>query len=215
MNKRVLAAAIAILIVGAGIFAFSARNMKSTESISTSEKVFIDVPDSIKLAALDFYRTDNKTYIPKDLYIKYYPDGEGYYIVQFVGPIYEEYKNKVVNSGGKLYDYAPEDAFIVKMNESAENKVQNLDIVKWVGIYQSAYKFMPDLLNESSRLVLNVLIFDGGDAAEIAKNIETIGGMVSISSDKIRVNIEPSKIPEIAKIKGVEYIEEYNVPEIG
>ncbi len=221
MNKRVLAAAIAALTVMAGIFAFSAINMKPAdlpEIIQSSEKVFVEIPSNIKMQSLPAYNiSDGKIIIPKDLYIEYYPDGEGYYIVQFAGPIYEEYKNKVVNSGGKLYGYVPEYAFIVKMNESAKNKVQNLDIVKWIGIYQPAYRISPSISKEKAvnkTIIVDVSIFDV-DENNIISKIRTLGGeIISITQEYIQVSIDSSKIPELAKIKDVLYIAEYREPEL-
>lgn len=186
----------------------------SQSSKELSEKVIVEIPSSIKLKNLEIYKIDGKIYVPNDLYIKSYPyDTDGYYIVQFVGPIYEEYKTRVTNLGGKLFDYLPDNAFIVKMNESTKNKVQSLDVVQWVGIYQPAYKISYNLFNETGNITLTIGVFDGGNISEISRKVQSLGGMIlAASTDKIRILIDTSKISDIANIKDVKYIEKYVTP---
>ena len=43
----------------------------------------------------------------------------GYYIVQFNGPVQEAWKEQVENAGGAIFDYVPDFAFIVRMDDAA------------------------------------------------------------------------------------------------
>jgi len=180
-------------------------------------EVIIEIPQSIKLKALEAYNVnDNRISIPKDLHIDSYPsEVEGYYIVQFKGPVYEEYKTEVISQGGNFFGYIPDNAFIIKMNESTEKNIQKLNIVQWVGIYQPAYKISPTLLNKTGNVTLTILFFSGENIINMSRRIESLDGITSVSSDdKIKVLIRVSMISEIANMYEVKYIEEYAIPEI-
>ena len=180
-------------------------------------EAIVEVPESIKLKALEAYNlNDSKIIIPKDLYIDSYPsETEGYYIVQFKGPIYEEYKDQVINLGGKFFDYIPENAFIMKMDECTRDKVQKLNVIQWIGIYQPAYKISPSLLNKTGNVTLTVGIFGGENMTNISRKIESMDGILSVASDdKVRVLINTSMMLEIANMRGVKYIEEYVMPQL-
>lgn len=185
--------------------------------VDESQNVNVELPSSIKLQSLGAYSSSNGTIrIPSNLYIHSYPLGvKGYYIVQFKGPIYEEYKAQVTSLGGELFGFIREHAFIVKMNNSTKSRVQKSDIVQWVGIYQPAYKIQPGLLNEKGDVILNIIIFSGENITEISHELESIDGMISVSSeDFFKTRINASKIPKIANIYGVMWIEKYSMPTI-
>ena len=42
--------------------------------------------------------------------------GSHFYIVQFSGPVQEDWKQRITDYGAKFFGYLPEDAFIVKMD---------------------------------------------------------------------------------------------------
>ena len=189
----------------------------NTLMVEESSETIVEVPRSIKLKVLEAYNlNDSKISIPKNLYIDSYPsETEGYYIVQFNGPIYEEHKTQVIDLGGKFFGYIPKNAFIVKMNESTKNEVQKLNIIQWVGIYQPAYKVSPVLLDKTGNVTLTVLVFSGETITNVSHKIESLDGTIAVSSENsIRVLIKASTIPEIANMYDVMYIEEYVMPEI-
>ena len=174
-------------------------------------------------------------HLPKSLCIRSYPiRSEGYYIVMFKGPIYDEYKSQIESLGGILHSYIPENGFVVKMSESIKDEVEDLEIVKWVGIYEPAYKISVDvnwssedppvrevsmpLLTRTGVITLTIGVFNGENVADIVNRIESFGGIVSTiygtSQNKFRARIDATKIPDIANILGVEYISEYRMPDI-
>ncbi|MCD6229954.1 MAG: hypothetical protein J7K00_04065 [Candidatus Diapherotrites archaeon] len=189
----------------------------------TNENCIIKIPKTIKLVALTAFSSSEidsdhiGIHIPKNLCVpSYSPEADGYYIVQFKGSVYDKDKNDIISLGGTMHGYIPEHAFIVKMSETAKNNVQNLDSVKWVGIYQPAYKMQPDLIDSLDRtgnILLTVLVFSGEDKTDIADKINALGGTTTTTAN-IRTLIDASKIPEIANIIGVHFIEEYKMPTI-
>ena len=189
-------------------------------TIREKEECSIKTPKTMELKTLyNFSAIDSdyvEVHLPKKLCILSYPYGtDGYYIVQFKGPIYEEYKDQIRSLGGVIYSYIPKHAFIVKMNESVKERVQNLEVVRWVGLYQPAYKLRPYLLSETGNLTLDIGIFDGENTTDVINKIEALEGVViTASGNQIRVLINVSRIPDIANITGVEWIGKYVMPRL-
>ena len=209
--------------------------------IESGENCSFKIPKMLDLLAIEVFRSYDidddyiQITLPKNLCVCSYPiNSEGYYIVMFKGPIYEEYKGQIESLGGILHSYIPKNGFIVKMNESIKDKVEDLEIVEWIGIYQPAFKIsvnvkwvsidppvrevsMP-LLTRTGAVTLTVGVFGGETVTDIVNQIESVGGTVSTiygtSQNKFRVWIDATKIPEIANIVGVEFISEYRMPEI-
>ena len=209
--------------------------------IESGKKCSFKIPKILDLSAIEVFRSydiddDNiQITLPKNLCVCLYPtNSEGYYIVLFKGPIYDEYKGQIESLGGILHSYIPKNGFVVKMNERVKDKVEDLEIVEWVGIYQPAYKIsvnvkwvsvdppvrevsMP-LLTRTGVITLTVGVFGGENVTDIANQIESVGGTVSTiygtSQNNFRVWIDATKIPDIANIVGVEFISEYRMPEI-
>jgi subtilisin family serine protease len=161
---------------------------------------------------------------------------ENYYIVQFVGPIKDEWKGEIQNLGGKLFDYVPNYGFIVRMNPSARDNVGRLRFVRWLGTYQPAYKLSASLVGKTKKILptelrslsidttvakirpegnINILVHDPDDVDKVSENIKTLGGtIIAKTKNKIRTAIDISVVEEIAKIPEVKHIEEYVLPRL-
>ena len=78
--------------------------------------------------------------LPHALTLDGYPEGtEGYYIVQFRGPVQQSWKDEVASVGAELLSYIPEFAFKVRMTPAQAREVEKLSDVGWVGIFHPAY----------------------------------------------------------------------------
>lgn len=80
-------------------------------------------------------------------------DTEQYYIVQFNEPVFKEQKEEITQLGAVLYDYLPDNAFIVKMNPSVRSQVSSLEFVKWIGEYKPSYKYEPAITAAANQLM--------------------------------------------------------------
>jgi hypothetical protein len=148
------------------------------------------------------------------------PFGEwAYYIVQMNGPITDEQKGYLIEAGVQIFDYIPEFAFIVKMDEGARTLVETDDSVRWVGLYQPGYRVAPELMRESGvsapsgPVELTVVTFRGEDISRIVDKLEALGGRGLDATStkwkgKIKVEMDSTEIPQIAAITGVRWIEE-------
>ncbi|CAG1004116.1 Serine protease AprX [Methanosarcinales archaeon] len=147
-------------------------------------------------------------------------DENGYYLVQFKGYTKEEWKQALRASGAVLYDYVPNNAFIAMMNSSVKSQVEALDSVKWVGIYEPGYRISPALSSSAAIMGqgsvnenITVLLFDATENKRVSDEITGLGGeILSNSGDRIRVSIAKTKIPDVARINGVSWMEKYVRP---
>jgi len=69
-----------------------------------------------------------------------------YYIVQFTDRVTAEQQRALNQEGGRIIEYIPNNAFLVKMNKDDLEAVGNLPFVRWIGEVHPAYKLVPDLI---------------------------------------------------------------------
>ena len=104
------------------------------------------------------------------------------------------------------------------MNAATKATIEAMEPVRWVGIYQPGYRIEPQLMRayilaeKSEPTTLVIVVFTGEDLAEISNQLEELGGTIldvteSKWKGKIKIQIDSSKIGDIAKIMGVKWIE--------
>lgn len=153
--------------------------------------------------------------LPTDLTLSSYPPGEeGYYLLQFHGPIQPAWKEAIVTAGAQVFDYIPDFAFIVKMDDGTKATVEAMDAVRWVGLYQPGYRIVLSLMNaiasaEDPELVdVMVIVFKGEDIDALTEQLQEKGGTILDVTEthwkgKIRVQIPRSQINAVAHLSGV------------
>jgi hypothetical protein len=110
--------------------------------------------------------------------------------------------------GGTLSWYIPDYAFLVRMNSSVKTMVQSLPFVRWVGIYQPAYKIHPDLLNRAAGSVTIDILTSGDGLDQVVSTISDLGGgVLSVAGEMIRAQVNAAKISKLAAINNVVWIE--------
>jgi hypothetical protein len=144
--------------------------------------------------------------LPSTLRISDYAgDGSGYYLVQFEGPIATSDVDALAAAGAQVFDYIPDFTFIVKMDHVTRTIVEEMAQVRWVGLYQPAYRLPadllvytfddisisdrswsigdlsvtdPNLLWDDGPMEVSVSIFYGEVLAPVIAQIEDVGGVV-------------------------------------
>ncbi|MDP2217703.1 MAG: S8 family serine peptidase [Methanolobus sp.] len=150
---------------------------------------------------------------------------EKYYIVQFSGPIQGTWKQEVISQGASIYNYVPNNAFVFRMNESVKNQVYSLEFVKWIGEYKPSYKYIPELVDQEnvqisgsgseSKNTYHLLLFSSAERENVIDAIIALDGdVLSGSGNILKVQIPASRLPDVASIDDVSWIEEYLQPEI-
>jgi hypothetical protein len=187
------------------------------------------IPIRLAAATFDPLSESPTAFINENLQIQSFGEESlGYYIVQLKGPVYEADKQQLLNLGAELFDYIPEFSFIARMPPAAAAEAADLNIVRWVGIYQPGYRIAPALMEivKSQNIVaedglpagigdpldINVLIFHGEAVQTIADQIAEMGGTILATVEtewrgKLKVHIQPNLIVEIARIHGVSWVE--------
>jgi subtilisin family serine protease len=149
------------------------------------------------------------------------PGDHAYYIVQFRGPVQEEWKRKVTDVGGAFFDYLPNNAFIVKMRGDTPDAVKGFHEVKWVGLYQPTFKVDPQLsataMGMEKPILLTVQTFEPGEIDGLRSSLQNLGGKIVASGGNkwggtIRVSIAPSLVSRIINLPSVKWVEEYTPP---
>jgi hypothetical protein len=149
-------------------------------------------------------------------------DGTGYYLVQFRGPVVTSDVDALTAAGAAVFDYIPDFAFIVKMDNATRTAVGRLKQVRWVGLYQPAYRLPADLLAKASDgmplshlsrpgggpqiadpkdlwddspIVVIVSVFRGESSAPIISQITGMGGAILDQSQTAQRNKLKVSIP--------------------
>ena len=165
-----------------------------------------------------FYTDQAAPAFPQELTITdYVANEEGYYFVQFNGPITTAMKQQVLSVGAELMEYVPNNTFVVRMTNDERSQVAELDIVQYTGIFQPGFrissqlqKFIdgevqfqplpPDTKLEFSlpqpstfpgdTLVVNITLFKGADSNSIVQQIRTNrGSIIDQNTNKYRTKL--------------------------
>ncbi|WP_342304514.1 putative Ig domain-containing protein [Methanolobus sp. ZRKC5] len=144
---------------------------------------------------------------------------ETYYIVQFEGPVSQQWKDEVQNVGAEFFDYIPNNAFVLRMNGTEKILVESLDFVRWTGEFLPEYKYTDEnLIIQDTNLLADdvnasemiLFIFDPIESYDIESNVETLGGIVVDASDRIlRIQIPSDNLEDLASISGICWIDKY------
>lgn len=132
--------------------------------------------------------------------------GEMAYIVQFKGPIEEVWKEQVRTLGGRVMDYVPDYAFLVWMDGSTRDAVAGLEVVRWVGGYQPAYKLSPNL--DRSPAVYRVVLFEGADLVAVEARLAGLDTpTAAVSGEQFTLALPDGGIDTVAGWPEVLWIE--------
>ncbi|NIQ87599.1 MAG: hypothetical protein GWN93_00255 [Deltaproteobacteria bacterium] len=191
----------------------SENHSQSAEtSVNTKEPVLI----YLAIGSFDPLFQASPVGLPQELTLQRYPrDGKGYYLLQFKGPVLQKWKEEVSAAGVDIFDYIPQFAFVVKMDNQSIRAVEAMESVRWIGIYQPGYRIAPDLMGmlsekEDRAIKVIVSVFKGEDASVLRGAMERLGGEnfeVSRGGEMMGLLIPGNKIGDLARLSGVRYIE--------
>lgn len=141
--------------------------------------------------------------------------GPGYHIVQFQGPIDQEWKARVASLGGQVLDYVPDFAFVVYMDDVTRAGVETLPEVVWIGPFQPAYKLSPDLTEAQGVLDLVVQTFPTEMVDAVSIQLSALGARVQDSSQnllggQLRLTIDAAQLTALAHVPAVRWIEPFH-----
>ncbi len=148
--------------------------------------------------------------LPPELILEDYPPGtSGYYIVQFSGPVIDEWKAALQRMGATILDYIPDYAFKVKMSPEVAARIQRYQPVNWVGLFQPAYKLSPQLRRTGTNFY-KVVVEKSGDLSLVLASLDALGVSVTTRAGRnLEVIAESNQLGAIASILDVAWVENF------
>lgn len=166
---------------------------------------------SLKYAIFDPLR--GEPYIPDHLRIQDAVDNYEYYLVQH-STTSQIIHDDIKALGGIFCGYTPYHSYVIWMNDTIKQEVEQLSYVRWIGYYHPAYKIMPGLLEEDGLFELNVEVFEETDGEtnleKVIQDIESLGGLILYNGTDnyiIQTRILADKIDDIVNMPEVEWID--------
>ena len=160
--------------------------------------------------------------------------GKAVWIVQFSGPLKDEWAKELQSIGLTLSHYIPKYAYLTEMSLDIKGKVEELAYVRWVGVYEPVYKISPILLGHRKRVDpkeltslsvkekatkrvpegnISILVYEPEHLKEVKDDIEKLDAAIIGSGKSILiVSMDTSLIEEVAKMHKVMWIEPYERP---
>jgi len=99
---------------------------------ASAKEVKTDYPLTFYNAGVTFEPLEGKANIPEE----YKSSPNGYYIVQYDGPLSAYYKETIESMGGSVVGYIPKFAHLVCMGRETKGEVEKLPYVRWIGSYE-------------------------------------------------------------------------------
>ncbi len=145
-----------------------------------------------------------------DEYVDYHT-----YVVQFIGPIKGEWVGALSSHGIEVLDYLPAFSYIASIQPSQLEFVRSLSFVRWVGIYQPAYKLSPALLDWRQDSIAGVIsLFPGKSTARALDAIAVSGGTAyeewgDLAGEWIVARFPAPLLVRLARLPEVAWIEPF------
>lgn len=143
------------------------------------------------------------------------------YLVQFAGHILPAWKLAVEKAGGTIRGYVPDDTLIVEAAPDRLAALTAIAAVQWLGEYEPGDKLAPRLLAHlhtaaaTNELVsITIVAFSADDLERVQASVTTLGGRVDRAAKGalrglVRASMPPAKVPALAAMGEVEWIEPF------
>ncbi|MBM3322004.1 hypothetical protein FJY69_00755, partial [candidate division WOR-3 bacterium] len=156
--------------------------------------------------------------IPDALRLPDFQPGPAYYIVQFNGPIRQQWSRELSRLGVRPFGYLPSYAVLAKLDPAQRVAVQALPMVRWVGLFQPAYKVQDVLLGASGTVKLVIVVTPGEEHRPILDVLADCGAPYADVAESdfctsITVTVPASAIAAIAQLQEVVWVQLWTEPE--
>ncbi len=185
-------------------------------------------PPKIRLQYASFDPLTAEPPVPDDLQLDAPQAGGGLYLVQLDGPVQANWRQALEAAGVRLFAYIPDYAFIGSLGDATPESVSSLPHVRWVGVYQPAYRLaeslrQPALMKPSTTLSLVVLLAPGAENHGFSSQVTELGGglvqpQASVTDDEFsqlqRLELPAAQLSSLAALDDVLWIEPYAIPQV-
>jgi subtilisin family serine protease len=181
-----------------------------------------DEAPQIRLQYASFDPLKAEPPLPDTLQMQVAPGQPAMMLVQFSGPVQQEWKDAVQAAGAPLYDYIPDHAFLTHIDGDTAQALRSLPFVRWVGAYQPAYR-LPASLSETAAnavetgqapLDLEVATLPDADLASLVAQVQALGGSLQSQSSGdlagyLRLSLPAAQVYSLAALDGVVWVQTY------
>jgi len=149
-------------------------------------------------------------------------DDDPYFLVQFYGPVKNEWVTDLEAMGVTFLGYHPNYTYIVQMDPALLPKVEKAHAVQWVGRYDPAYRLAAEeelakAERDGDKLEVEVRAFPGEDPGALGSRLEAAGVTVELIETNdppvARVWAMSGQLPTLAALPGVYRVEPYEMPQ--
>lgn len=202
-----------------------ARARPGTLSRLEAEGLTIAPEDTFTLHVNGYaFDTRGSVRVPAALAAAPVREGQGYFLVQFVGPVKEEWRWRLESFGPRVVGYVNNNAYVVSAAPDQLASLETLREVQWIGAYHPAFRISPDLLSAEGTVAVNVITFAEEAIEPVVAALNKMGlrfqdpfstadgilvGMRTEDFGLLRVRLDASLLVPLARLAGVRYIEAY------
>jgi hypothetical protein len=153
--------------------------------------------------------------LPAGLRLSPAADQSQYYIVQFTGPFLRQWFRELDHSGIKTFGYLPNYAVLAHLTPDQRQYVASLPMVRWVGLFQPAYKLESGLLDATGARKVVIMVMPGADLTPVTAQIAALDGTVSdITTSSFGVTItavlDAADIAAVARLQETFWVQEWS-----
>ncbi len=151
--------------------------------------------------------------IPPGLTIAGYAESQrGYYLVQFRGPVEEQWRSDAAALGVELLEYVPDYAFKARMTPAQARELAKLAEVNWIGLYHPAYKLSARITRGGQRLY-RVRLEQGSNYDNALGEITSAVGAAPIRHERgmAVVLADSARLDALARVLDVAWIEDFTL----
>jgi subtilisin family serine protease/PKD repeat protein len=174
----------------------------------------------IRLARATFDPLVERHRLPDHLTLSAYPaGGPGLFLIQFDGPIQPDWKEDLSRLDVQLYDYIPDFAFLAWMDGAAAARAAAHPHVRWVGLYQPAYRLSPQLDQVVGKQTVTLLTLPTVDEAALRSQLSALGAtihadVVNRFGGTLRLTMDATQLPALVRLPATVWVEPYVQPQL-
>jgi subtilisin family serine protease len=174
----------------------------------------------IRLVRVTFDPLIDLPRLPDNLSLSAYPAGQpGLHLLQFDGPIQPGWKKDLSRLGVQLYDYVPDFAFLAWMDGEGAARAAAQPHVRWVGLYQPAYRLSPLLDRAVDEQTVTLLTLPNVDEAALRGQLGALGATVHASvlnqfGGTMRLTVDANQLAALVRLPATVWVEPYVRPRL-
>ncbi|MGW5054088.1 S8 family serine peptidase [Actinokineospora sp. NPDC004072] len=141
----------------------------------------------------------------------------GSYLVQFAGPVRDDWTAGLARLGAGIVDYVPDFAFKVRMNPGQARRAEGLPGVRWVGRYRAEWKVTADAragISAGKPAIYRVRAEHDADLAAVSAAAAATGAVVSrTGGGSLLLAATPAQATSVAGIEDVAVLDRFRIHE--